>query len=255
MLQYNVIAAALAATHFGWRIALLNQKLKVGIVTAIYDKSLEARTLDEAKPEIMNLMSTDADRVLVATYCFHSLWSIPFQLVIALYLLYTQVGLSFVAGLIFVVAMFPINQWTVGRLNYFATKMMEQKDVRVALCSEALANAKSIKLNAWENVFIEKIMKIRRQEMKQQAKVKYFDAVIIYVWATAPVLMSLLTFGTSVLTGHQMTAVTTFTSVALLNMLMVPLNYLPWVLNGMSEAWVSMKRIQELIDVGVDYIL
>lgn len=208
-----------------------------------------ARSLDEAKPEIMNLMSTDAERVLGATYCFHSLWSIPFQLTVSLYLLYTQVGLAFVAGLIFVLAMFPINHFTVGRLNHFANKMMERKDERVALCSEALSNAKSIKLNAWEDVFIKKIMGIRFEEMRQQAKVKYFDAVVMYVWATTPVLMSLLTFGTSVLTGHQMTAVTTFTTVALLNMLMSPLNSLPWVLNGLSEAWVSLKRIQELIDV------
>lgn len=221
-------------------------------MTAIYRKSLEARSLDEAKPEIMNLMSTDAERVLGASYCFHSLWSIPFQLGISLYLLYTQIGLAFAAGLVFVLAMFPINQWMVGRLNHFATQMMEQKDKRVALCSEALSSAKSIKLNAWEEVFIGKIMGIRREEMRQQAKVKYFDAVVIYVWAVTPVVMSVLTFGTSVLTGHRMTAVTTFTSVALLNMLMEPLNSLPWVINGLSEAWVSLKRIQELINVSFE---
>lgn len=62
-------------------------------------------------------------------------------------------------------------------------------------------------------------------------------------------LLGLLTFGVSVLIGNPLTAATTFTSVALLNMLIGPLNAFPWVLNGLIEAWVSLKRVQELIDV------
>lgn len=46
-----------------------------------------------------------------------------------------------------------------------------------------------------------------------------------------------------------MTAATVFTSMALLNMLISPLNAFPWVLNGLTEAWVSIKRIQRLLDV------
>ena len=61
--------------------------------------------------------------------------------------------------------------------------------------------------------------------------------------------MSVLTFGVSSLQGNQLTAATTFTTVALLNMLIGPLNTFPWVLNGLIEAWVSMKRVQKLFDV------
>lgn len=38
-----------------------------------------------------------------------------------------------------------------------------------------------------------------------------------------------------------------FTSVALFNMLISPLNAFPWVLNGLMEAWVSVKRIQAFL--------
>lgn len=61
--------------------------------------------------------------------------------------------------------------------------------------------------------------------------------------------MCLLTFGVSALMGNPLTAATTYTSVALLNMLIGPLNAFPWVLNGLIEAWVSIKRVQELFDV------
>lgn len=59
----------------------------------------------------------------------------------------------------------------------------------------------------------------------------------------------LLTFGVSVLLGKPLTAASTFTSVALLNMLIGPLNAFPWVLNGLIEASVSLKRVQKLMDV------
>ena len=35
-----------------------------------------------------------------------------------------------------------------------------------------------------------------------------------------------------------------FTSVALFNVLISPLNAFPWVINGLMEAWVSVKRVQ-----------
>jgi ABC-type multidrug transport system fused ATPase/permease subunit len=42
-----------------------------------------------------------------------------------------------------------------------------------------------------------------------------------------------------------------FTSIALLNMLIAPLNAFPWVLNGLTEAWISLKRIQRLLEVRI----
>ena len=40
-----------------------------------------------------------------------------------------------------------------------------------------------------------------------------------------------------------------FTSIALFNMLISPLNAFPWVLNGLMEAWVSVKRIQAFLSL------
>jgi ATP-binding cassette subfamily C (CFTR/MRP) protein 10 len=78
---------------------------------------------------------------------------------------------------------------------------------------------------------------------------KYLDALCVYFWATTPVVISILTFSTYVLMGNKLTAATVFTGIALLNMLISPLNAFPWVLNGLTEAWVSIKRIQRLLDV------
>ena len=40
-----------------------------------------------------------------------------------------------------------------------------------------------------------------------------------------------------------------FTSVALFNILISPLNAFPWVINGLMEAWVSTKRVQQFLQL------
>lgn len=40
-----------------------------------------------------------------------------------------------------------------------------------------------------------------------------------------------------------------FTSVALFSILISPLNAFPWVLNGLVEAWVSIKRVRKFLQL------
>lgn len=96
---------------------------------------------------------------------------------------------------------------------------------------------------------------VRNQELKYLKGRKYLDALCVYFWATTPVVICILTFTTYSLLGNQLTAATVFTAMALLNMLISPLNAFPWVLNGMMEAWVSVKRIQKLLQVNHQPIL
>ena len=67
----------------------------------------------------------------------------------------------------------------------------------------------------------------------------------MYLWATTPVLISVLTFVIYVLLGNTLTAARVFTSVALFAMLTGPLNAFPWVLNGLVEATVSIRRLEK----------
>lgn len=77
----------------------------------------------------------------------------------------------------------------------------------------------------------------------------------MYFWATTPTIINLLTFGAAALLGHKLTPATAFATVALLNMLIAPLNAFPWVLNGLVEAWISLRRVQTYLDVNISYFL
>ncbi|KAH8376592.1 hypothetical protein KR093_000185, partial [Drosophila rubida] len=250
----STLLSALCGCHFDWRMSMVSMKMRVGVVNSIYRKALEARGVRESRPDMLNLMSTDADRIVNSCISFHFFWSIPFKLFTTLYLLYLQLGVAFLAGVIFAALLIPANRWLAKRIGVYTDGLMTAKDARLSATTEIMQGAKQIKSNAWEPIFIRKIRELRQVEIKFLSKRKYLDAMCVYFWATTPVLMSLLTFSLYVLLGHNLVASTTYTSVALLYMLIGPLNAFPWVLNGLVEAWVSLRRVQQLLDVpNLDY--
>jgi len=59
--------------------------------------------------EIVNLMSVDAQRLQDATGYLWMTWSAPLQIGIAIYMLWTLMGVSVLAGLAVMVLIIPIN--------------------------------------------------------------------------------------------------------------------------------------------------
>lgn len=81
-----------------------------------------------------------------------------FQLVVTLYLLYNQIGVSFLAGVSFAIVLIPINKIIANKIGLLSTKLMECKDARVRLMGETLRGIITIKLNVWEDHFSRHIL-------------------------------------------------------------------------------------------------
>ncbi|XP_066599672.1 ATP-binding cassette sub-family C member 10 isoform X2 [Prorops nasuta] len=247
------LISAFCSTHFTFWMSIVGLKIRATIVSLVYRKILYSSNTQLNQQlnfgEIVNFMTTDNERIINSCPSFHTFWSIPFQLAVTLYLLHQQIGISFLAGVAFTIILIPINKLIANKIGRLSTKLMEYKDRRVRLMGEILRGITVIKLNVWEDHFLRNVLKIREKELKYLRGRKYLDALCVYFWATTPVLISIFTFSTFVLLGHEMDAKTVFTSMALLNMLIGPLNAFPWVLNGLTEAWVSIKRIQKMLDL------
>ncbi|XP_076672465.1 ATP-binding cassette sub-family C member 10 isoform X2 [Andrena cerasifolii] len=249
----SALIGAFCNAHFTFWMSIIGLKIRSTVITLLYRKTLHSSSVQLKQQfnfgEIINFMSTDCDRLVNSCPSFHAFWSIPLQLVVTLYLLHEQIGISFLAGVSFAIVLIPINKVIANRIGKLSTKLMEHKDQRVRLTGETLRGITAIKLNVWEDHFLWNIIKLRENEIKYLRGRKYLDALCVYFWATTPVLISILTFATYVLLGNTLDAKTVFTSMALLNMLIGPLNAFPWVLNGLTEAWVSLKRIQRMLDL------
>ncbi|XP_073527733.1 ATP-binding cassette sub-family C member 10 [Phyllobates terribilis] len=113
--------------------------------------------------------------------------------------------------------------------------------------TELLSGMRVVKFYTWERHFSRCVSSLRAQELQNLRAIKLLDAGCVYLWAALPLLISIITFITYVLLGHQLTAAKVFTSLALVGMLIMPLNNVPWVLNGVLEAKVSLDRVQSFL--------
>ncbi|XP_012578180.1 PREDICTED: multidrug resistance-associated protein 7 isoform X2 [Condylura cristata] len=248
-LASGAVLGAVLQNQYGYEIQKVTLQARVAVMNILYRKALQLGPQRPPAGEVLNLLGTDSERLLNFAGSFHEAWGLPLQLAITLYLLHHQVGLAFVGGLILAVLLVPVNKVIATRIMASNQAMLRHKDARVKLMTELLSGIRVIKFFGWEQALGARVEACRTLELGRLRVIKYLDAVCVYLWAALPVVVSIVIFITYVLTGHQLTATKVFTALALVQMLIFPLNNFPWVINGLLEAKVSSDRIQRFLDL------
>ena len=239
-------------THLSYEVSKLQITMKGSLITELYSKVMNINLCGLTSfsvGELTNFASQDCERVTSHLVCFFEIWYMPLKLGIIFYLLYRYIGLAFLAGIGFCILLIPLNQLIAKKLHSFNEVLLQHRDKRMKLVHEVVTNMKSIKFFSWEESIIEKIAILRNLELRELKKIANFDAICVYCWACAPVLISFLIILTYSLLGNQVNASTIFTTLALVVQVILPLNALPWVIMGFIQAWVSLKRLQRFFDV------
>ncbi|XP_057460907.1 ABC transporter C family member 13-like isoform X4 [Actinidia eriantha] len=161
--------------------------------------------------------------------------------------IYQKVKYAFLSGITITILLIPVNKWIFKLIASATNKMIEQKNERIRRTGEILMNICTLKMYAWELLFSSWLMETRSTEVKHLSTRKYLDAWCVFFWATTPTLFSLFTFGLYSLMGHQLDAAMVFTSLALFNSLISPLNSFQWVINGLINAIISIRRLSRFL--------
>uniref|UniRef100_A0A8C6XH17 ABC-type glutathione-S-conjugate transporter n=1 Tax=Naja naja TaxID=35670 RepID=A0A8C6XH17_NAJNA len=227
-------------------------RLRTGIVGMVYRKSLvitNSAKRSSTVGEIVNLMSVDAQRFMDLTTFLNMLWSAPLQICLALYFLWQALGPSVLAGVAVMVLLIPLNAVIAMKTRAFQVEQMKYKDARIKLMNEILSGIKVLKLYAWETSFAEKVLEIRRNELRVLKKSAYLNSISTFAWISAPFLVALTTFAVFVSVDEKnvLDAEKAFVSLSLFNLLRFPLNMLPQVISNIVQTNVSLQRIQHFL--------
>ena len=199
---------------------------------------------------VTNLVSVDVDRVLGAVLSLHQFWSLPIQVMIVIAQLHAQVSWASAAGVGILAILVPLNVYVATRIGSLTANMMTARDTRVQATREILSGIRAVKMGSLEGPLLAKVRIARGDEMNALTERKYLDAVCVWCWASTPLLMALATFSL-VLTLPDADAAFTpakvWSSLAMLQLLIFPLNAFPWMLSGLLEARVSLTRLNEFL--------
>ncbi|XP_066862352.1 ATP-binding cassette sub-family C member 10 isoform X2 [Kogia breviceps] len=245
----GAVLGAVLQNQYGYEVRKVTLQARGAVLSILYRKALQLGPRHPPTGEILNLLGTDSERLLNFAGSFHEAWGLPLQLAITLYLLHQQVDVAFVGGLILALLLVPVNKVIATRIMASNQEMLQHKDARVKLVTELLSGIRVIKFFGWEQALGARVEACRARELGRLWVIKYLDAACVYLWAALPVVISIVIFITYVLMGHQLTATKVFTALALVHMLILPLNNFPWVISGLLEAKVSLDRIQRFLDL------
>lgn len=84
-----------ALNYYFQRMTIAGQRIQTQLIGAIYRKSLKLSNSSRSKftvGQIVNLMAVDARRFVAITPFINLIWSAPVQIIIALSLLWQQLG-------------------------------------------------------------------------------------------------------------------------------------------------------------------
>lgn len=246
------VIQAIFLNQYFHRCMLVGMNMRTGIISLVYKKALrisnEARR-ESTVGEIVNLMSTDAQRFMDLMSYIQILWSGPYTMAVALWLLWLELGPSVMAGFAFMILLIPINGFITAKLRTYSIKNMKLKDQRIKSMNEILNGIKVLKLYAWEESSENQIAEIRDEEIKLARKTAYLRALMMFLWTVAPFMVAFITFCVyvSVSPYNILTSDKAFVSISLFNILRFPLIMLPAMISGIVQVQVSVKRITKFL--------
>ena len=237
----------------GRRIGL---RVRSIIIMLIYKKSLLPISKSESDEKaaasagkIVNLMSSDAFKILeVSCYLMYA-WSTPLQAIICITFLFIVAGTPSIVGVIVMVVMIPTSGKIGSLVAKYQKNLMSATDIRINAITELLQSIRLVKFFAWESRFAENISKLRNNELDCLWSYIITNGVSTIIWSSTPIFVAFLTFSSmTVLAGQSLDAATAFTVLALFNVLRMPLQTFPDIIVKLSEAWVSLQRVESYLN-------
>ncbi|KAI6703375.1 hypothetical protein NL676_012511 [Syzygium grande] len=224
-------------------------RLRSTLVAAIFRKSLRLTHEGRKKfqsGKITNMITTDANSLQQICQHLHNLWSAPFRIVIAMVLLYQQLGVASLLGSFMLVLMIPLQTVIISKMRKLTKEGLQWTDKRVSLMNEILAAMDTVKCYAWEKSFQSRVQEKRSDELSWFRRAQLLAAFNSFVLNSIPVIVTVVSFGTFTLLGGELTPARAFTSLSLFAVLRFPLNMLPNLMSQVVTANVFLQRLEEL---------
>ncbi|KAL5863758.1 hypothetical protein ACOSQ3_001272 [Xanthoceras sorbifolium] len=227
-------------------VDILGMHVRSALTAMVYRKGLKLSSLakqSHTSGEIVNYMAVDVQRIGDYSWYLHDIWMLPLQIILALAILYKNVGIASVATLIATIISIVVTVPLAKVQEEYQDKLMAAKDERMRKTSECLRNMRILKLQAWEDRYRKKLEEMRGVEFKWLRRALYSQAFITFIFWSSPIFVAAVTFATSIFLGSQLTAGAVLSALATFRILQEPLRNFPDLVSMMAQTKVSLDRI------------
>ncbi|XP_063983809.1 ATP-binding cassette sub-family C member 4-like isoform X2 [Diachasmimorpha longicaudata] len=248
------MSAVMVVTDHHSRMGLLEMGMRLRIASSslIYRKILKLSRSSANKTaggQIMNLLSNDVARFDQVFTLIHYLWITPIQSIALAYLIWQNVEIATLAGIfLLVMQTVPVQGYLSKLTARLRAKVAVRTDERVRLMSEIITGVQVIKMYTWEKPFLRLVSFARKHEIDVISVMSYWRGIIRASMVFTERTTLFFTVMTYVLLGNTLSAAKVFSMAQYFNRLQAGAAwYIPTALTHVSEATVTIKRLQNFL--------
>ncbi|GLA30099.1 hypothetical protein AnigIFM63326_008296 [Aspergillus niger] len=225
--------------------------IRAGLVSLIYNKSVDLSINAVQKKAALTLMSTDIDRITMSCADVHHAWAAVIEVAVALYLLYAQLGVGFLApGLCFACAVVAMAACTRLYPRY-QNAWVETIQERTSITSTILGSIRNLKLLGLSAVIGSLLQRLRIHENVVARKIRWITVVQVVFQNITSIAAPLTTFALYLDWGQSISKTldvsVAFSILSVLQLLEPPLMTLVQTLPHLAGALGSFDRIDAFL--------
>ncbi|KID89813.1 ABC transporter, transmembrane domain, type 1 [Metarhizium guizhouense ARSEF 977] len=202
----------------------------------------------KSRQAIVNLVGVDtkhiADFAMMQLFIISSIGKL---LVYSGYLVKLIGWIPFGAGILAWSLVLPAN--TIAAKFYLKaeTRLMKNRDNKLAVINEALLGMRQIKFSALEAQWENKILEMREIEISSLKDVFKADSMLFFSWVASPILLAAASLAVYAVVNGMLAPSVAFVSIGVFKSLEVSLSALPELLTGGIDTLVSVRRIDKYL--------
>ncbi|THW98759.1 P-loop containing nucleoside triphosphate hydrolase protein [Aureobasidium pullulans] len=252
-----LLASATAATYvclavfqsWYWQsVCRAQAKVRFCLTTAIYDKMLRSRSTTSP----LTLMNVDTEKVLFGIRPIHEYWASTISIITSLILLYTQIGVCFVAPFVLVFTLATASVTNGIKIGPKQKAWLEATQKRITFISNTLHAMKAIKLYGLVSSTMLTGTSLREKEVGAQKSIRRSLLLNTVISQTLYVALALVTYCAFAvrtrITGEALTNYNLFTSLAILKIISASMLGVVQHIPNTLQCLAAMKRIETFLD-------
>lgn len=154
---------------------------------------------------------------------------------------------STLAGFAVPIVLQPVNRVATKHYTSRQLEVMEARDNKAHVITEALHGMRQIKFSATELQWEKRILNARERELQAQWKVYVWAIFLTFAWIAMPALIGAAALSVYAWTSKEMIPSVAFTALSIFSSLEWTIGAVPTTITEMLDARVSANRIQEHI--------
>jgi ATP-binding cassette, subfamily C (CFTR/MRP), member 1 len=204
----------------------------IALIYRKHAKVSEATNKDFDNGEIISFIQVDATRISWLCFILPGIVRAPLLIAVAFTTFYHFYQWTFLSGFAVVFVAILSQVFTGMQFGKAIKEMMQAKDDRLNITTEALNNPKMLKLYGWDTNFVRRIQRKRETEIVKVRKRSLLDATMIaqlYFW---PGCLPIAVIATYIFLGGVLTLETTVSTLILFTLVRDAMNQFPQIVSA-----------------------